>query len=154
MTFSSSLRPVVRRRWIFLAFLAVLHLIFLQGPTTQLGRLLLLAHIGVGLLWQPFIQPRRGLGFLGTALVILSAAFFAYFLNWWMLLVWTMLLSGVVGGKVFLFHDRWERLFHLFALGYLGTVVLALILPRALSNLNLAGPDLVGLVLYLSPAVF
>lgn len=154
MNFLSSIRPVVRRRWIFLAFLLVLHLIFLQGPTTQLGRLLLLAHIGIGLLWQPFVQPRRGLGFLGTALVVLSTAIFAYFLNWGILLVWTMLLTGVVGGKVFMFHDRWERLFHLFALGYLATVVLALILPRSLSSLNLAGPDLVSLVLYLAPAVF
>lgn len=154
MDLLTSLNPVVRRRWIFLAFLAGLHLIFLQGPSTQLGRLLFLAHIGIGLLWQPFVQPRRGLGFFGTALVILSAAFLAYFLDWGMLLLWVMLLTGVVGGKVFMFHDRWERLFHLFALGYLVTVVLALILPSSLKNLNLAGPELVSLVLYLAPAVF
>ena len=154
MPFPLSLNPVVRRRLIFLALLGVLHLIFLQGPDTQLGRLLLLAHIGIGLIWQPFVQPRRGLGLGGTFLVILSATFFAYYLNWAILMIWVMLLTGVVGGKVIMFHDRWERLFHLLALGYLVTVALALILPQSLRSLNLANPDLVRLVLYLSPTVF
>lgn len=143
-----------RRRWIFLAFLVALHLVFLQGPETALGRLLFLSHIGVGLLWQPFVQSRRRVGFGGTLLVVCTAALSAYFLNWAFLIVWTMLLSGVVGGKVFLFPGRSERLFHLLALGYLTTVVLALLLPQSLAAMHLADPVLAGLVLYLSPTVF
>lgn len=144
----------LHRRWIFLAFLVALHLVFLQGPETALGRLLFLSHIGIGLLWQPFVQSRRRVGFGGTALVICAAALFAYFLNWGFLIVWTMLLSGVVGGKVFLFPGRSERLFHLLALGYLTTAVLALLLPLSLAAMELSDPVLAGLVLYLSPAVF
>lgn len=146
--------PALRRRWIFLAFLVALHLVFLQGPATPLGRLLFLSHIGLGLLWQPFVQPRRRLEFAATMVVVVCAGAFAYFLGWGLLAIWAMLLTGVVGGKVFLFPDRWERLFHLMALGYLTTAVLALILPQALIGVNLAAPLPADLVHYLAPAMF
>lgn len=145
---------MISRRWIFLAFLVALHLVFLQEPATSLGRLLFLVHVGIGLLWQPFVQPRRQVGFVGTAVVIFSATLFAYFLNWGLLLAWTMLLIGVAGGKVFLFPGRAERVFHLLALGYLTTVTLALVLPRSLAALNLAEPLLENLALYAAPAAF
>jgi signal transduction histidine kinase len=145
--------PIASRRWIFLAFLAALHLVFLQGPETPLGRLLFLSHVGIGLLWQPFIQPRRRMGFAGTVAVVFCAALFAFFLNWGMLVVWMMLLSGVVGGKVFLFPNRSERVFHLLALGYLTIATIALALPRSLAVLQLADPVLEGLVRYGAPLV-
>lgn len=143
---------ITYRRWTFLSFLVALHLVFMQGPETELGRWLFLSHIGIGLLWQPFVQPRRRVGFIATALVVFSAAFFAYALNWGFLLLWTMLLTGVVGGKVFMFHDRWERLFHLLALGYLATMVFALILPNIV--VVLASPAVTRPVLYLAPIGF
>lgn len=148
-----NLSSTVQRRWIFLAFLGVLHLVFLQDPASQLGRLLFLSHIGLGLLWQPFVQPRRRVGFGGVALVVCSAALLAYNLNWELLLLWSMLLAGVAGGKVFLFPDRWERVFHLFALGYLATVVLALILPRLLASLQLSQPALPEILLFVPALV-
>ncbi len=154
MPIQIDISSTVRRRWVFLAFLVALHLVFLLGPETPYGRLLFLSHIGIGLLWQPFIQSRRQFGFGGTALVVLSALFLSYFLSWGLLTIWTMLLTGVVGGKVFLFPDTKERLFHLLALGYLATALLALILPASLATLRLADPALANLVLYLAPAVF
>lgn len=143
-----------RRRWIFLGFLLALHLVFLAGPGTQLGRLLFLSHIGLGLLWQPFVQPRRRLGVGGMAVVVTCAGLFAYFLDWGLLAVWTMLLTGVAGGKVFLFPDRWERVFHLTALGYLATMVLVLILPKSLLALKITEPVLVDLARYAAPFTF
>ncbi|MDX9994320.1 MAG: HAMP domain-containing sensor histidine kinase [Rhodocyclaceae bacterium] len=86
--------------------------------------------------------------------MIFSATLFAYFLNWSLLLAWTMLLIGVAGGKVFLFPGRAERVFHLLALGYLTTVTLALVLPRSLATLNLTEPLLENLALYAAPAAF
>jgi signal transduction histidine kinase len=151
---SINISPIARRRWIFLAFLVALHLVFLLGPVTPYARLLFLSHIGIGLLWQPFVQPRRRVGFGGTLLVVVSAALLAYFLSWGLLVFWTMLLFGVAGGKVFLFPDARERLFHLLALGYLATALLALILPESLAVLRLADSLLSNLVLYLAPAVF
>ncbi|MDP1651756.1 MAG: hypothetical protein Q8L56_03440 [Rhodocyclaceae bacterium] len=131
-----------------------LHLVFFLGPGNPLARWLFLSHIGIGLLWQPFVQPRRRIGPGGSVLVVLSAALLAWFLSWNVLLLWTMLLTGVVGGKVFMFPDRWERLFHLMALGYLVLAVLALILPAALLPFNLAEPVLSRLVIYVAPLMF
>lgn len=150
----SPVTSTARRRWIFLALLVALHLIFFLGPENPLARWLFLSHIGIGLLWQPFVQPRRRIGPGGSVLVVLSAALLAYFLNWNVLLLWTMLLTGVVGGKVFMFPDRWERLFHLMALGYLVLAVLALILPAALLPFKLAEPVLSNLVIYVAPLMF
>lgn len=146
--------PATSRRWIFLAFLLALHLVFLQGPDTPLGRLLFLSHIGLGLLWQPFVQPRRRLEFRGMAVVVVCAGLFAYFLGWGLLALWTMLLTGVVGGKVFLFPDRWERVFHLMALGYLATAVLVLILPQSLAVLKITEPVFIDLARYVAPSAF
>lgn len=149
----SSIQSTARRRWIFLLFLAALHLVFALGPTNVIGRWLFLSHIGLGLLWQPFVQPRRRLGADGILVVIFSTALLAYFLSWGILLVWTMLLAGVVGGKVFMFPNRWERVFHLAALGYLVTAVLVLILPASVKSLNLGEPVLANLVMYLAPLI-
>ncbi|MEW6513635.1 MAG: sensor histidine kinase [Pseudomonadota bacterium] len=149
----SSLQSTARRRWIFLLFLAALHLVFAVGPDNVVGRWLFISHIGLGLLWQPFVQPRRRLASGGLLVVLISTALLAYFLNWAILLLWTMLLAGVVGGKVFMFPDRWERVFHLAALGYLVMAVLMLILPAAVKSHALADPVLANLVLYLAPLV-
>lgn len=148
------LTNTLHSRWIFLAFLVVLHAVLWQGPTSQLGRLLFLTHIGIGLLWQPFIHPRRQFGIAGTAVVVFCATLFAYYLSWGALIVWAMLLAGVVGGKVFLFPDRWERLFYLAGLGYLGVIVFALLLPHYLHDQRLSEPLLESLVLYGVPVLF
>jgi hypothetical protein len=149
----SSVHSTASRRRIFLLLLAALHLVFILGPENVIGRWLFLSHIGLGLLWQPFVQPRRRLGSGGVLVVVVVTALLAYFLNWAMLLVWTILLAGVVGGKVFMFPDRWERIFHLAALGYLVLAVLMLILPAAVKPLDLAEPVLVSLMLYVAPLV-
>lgn len=127
----SLVRTVGRRRWIFLLFLAALHLVFVLGPENAIARWLFLSHTGLGLLWQPFVQPRRRLSLEGALIVLCAAALLSWFLNWSILLVWTVLLAGVVGGKVFVFPDRWERIFHLGGLGYLVMVTLVLVLPAA-----------------------
>lgn len=150
----SLIRSTARRRWIFLLLLGALHLVFALGPDSMVGRWLFLSHIGLGLLWQPFVQPRRRIGASGFLVVVFSTAFLAYFLNWGILLVWTMLLAGVIGGKVFMFPDRWERVFHLAALGYLVIAVLVLILPASVQSLDLGEPVLAGLVKYLAPLIF
>lgn len=149
----SSVHSTASRRWIFLLLLVALHLVFILSPENVIGRWLFLSHIGLGLLWQPFVQPRRRLGPSGILVVLVVTALLAYFLNWAVLLIWTILLAGVVGGKVFMFPDRWERIFHLAALGYLVLAVLMLILPAAVKPLDLAEPVLVSLMLYVAPLI-
>lgn len=149
----SSLQSTARRRWIFLLLLAALHLVFAVGPDNVIGRWLFVSHIGLGLLWQPFVQPRRRIGSGGLLMVLISSALLAFFLNWAILLLWTILLAGVVGGKVFMFPDRWERVFHLAALAYLVMAALMLILPAAVKSQDLTEPVLVSFVLYLAPLI-
>jgi len=141
------------RRWFFLAFLALLHLVFVQGPESGLGRLLFLTHIGIGLLWQPFVHPGRKVGFGGTALVVCWSALLALYLGWPLLVLWLLLLCGVAGGKVFLFPDRWERLFHLFALGYLAIMLLAFAIPQVLVERGHGDVDVEQIALWLGPAI-
>lgn len=146
--------PITRRRWIFLAFLGSLHLVFLQGPESTLGRLLFLAHIGVGLLWQPFVRTNRRFGFVGSALVVGATALFANNLDWVLLLVWLLLLTGVAGGKIFLFPCRWERIFHLLALSYLASALLLLALPRLLDPSGSGTQAVDWAILYGAPLAF
>lgn len=149
----SLVRTVGRRRWIFLIFLGALHLVFVLGPENAVARWLFLSHIGLGLLWQPFVQPRRRLGPEGAVVVFCAAALLSWFLNWGILLVWTVLLAGVVGGKVFVFPDRWERIFHLGGLGYLVMSVLVQVLPAAVAPLAVLEVLPTNVVSFLTPLI-
>lgn len=131
----SLIRTIVSRRGIFLIFLVALQLVFMLGPENTIARWLFLSHIGLGLMWQPFVQPRRHLGLKGVFVVVCVATLLAWFLDWGILLVWTVLLGGVVGGKVFVFPDHWERIFYLGGLGYLVMVALVFVLPAAVQPL-------------------
>lgn len=148
-----ALSSPLRRRWVFLAFLGTLHLVFLQGPESALGRLLFLSHIGIGLLWQPFVHPARKVGFGATALVVCWAALLALYLGWPLLVLWLLLLCGVAGGKVFLFPGRWERLFHLFALGYLAMMLLAFAIPQVLAERGQGDATVDKAALWLGPVI-
>lgn len=129
---------LIPRPWLLTIFLAFFHLVCLLGPASAGGRLLFLAHVGVGLLWQPFVHPERRLAWPATFAIIAFAACYAYFLDWLPLLLWTMLLTGLIGGKVFLHPARRERWFYLLALAYLVLMMLAWILPGSLLPFGLA----------------
>lgn len=119
-----------RRRWLLLGLLVLLHLVLMQGPGDPLGRMLFVAHLGLFLLWQPFIRAEQRISplalLLTTGLVLSSAVG----LGWWLLGIWLMLLAGIAGGKVFLFEARWSKMFYLLALAYLVIALLLLALPQ------------------------
>lgn len=129
----------------------MLHLILLVDPNTQAGRIFFLAHIGLGLLWQPFVHPHRQLGGIGTTVVLAAAILIAYLLNGFVLGVWMALLAGVIGGKVFLYSNRWERIYYLLALGYIFTVLLTVILPLAVFGSQHDIISITRIIGYLSP---
>lgn len=139
------------RRWLLLAFLLTLYLVCLLTPQSQEGRWLFLAHIGLALVWQPFVQPRRRIGPVAGMSVVALAALYAFFLDWLPLLLWAMLLIGVIGGKVFLYPGWNERVFHLLALGVLVLLILAWILPEALASHGVSEPEIVAAAQLLAP---
>lgn len=126
-------RLIALRRGLLLAMLVALYLVLWQGPGTLVGRTLFVVHLGLFLLWQPFVHAQQrlsGASLLGLAGVVLVAG---AFLQGWMIVLWIMLLAGIVGGKVLLFGARIPRLFYLMALGFLVVALLLLAAPLAVA---------------------
>lgn len=121
-----------RRRWLLLALLVLLHLVFLQSPGNPLGRMLFVGHVGLFFLWQPFIRAEQRLSLVALFVVLGIVVVFTASLSWLSLGVWLMLLAGIIGGKVILFEARWARLRYLLALAYLVAALFLLVMPSAL----------------------
>lgn len=109
--------------------LSVLYLVLWVGPQTTFGKAMFVAHLGIFMLWQPFVHgaqrlsPASLIGLSGVVLVV------GAFLQGWMIVLWIMILAGIVGGKVLLFGARSSRLFYLLALAFLVTALLLLAAP-------------------------
>jgi len=119
------------RRGLLLALLLALYFVLLQGPDAWLGKMLFIAHLGLFLLWQPFVHAEQRLSVVwvvGLAAIVLAGA---VFLKPWMLLLWIMMLGGIVGGKVMLFGARAPRLFYMMALGFLVVALFVIAAPMA-----------------------
>ncbi len=130
---SSSLpgRLIALRRGLLLALLVALYLVLWQGPDTLLGRTLFVAHLGLFMLWQPFVHAEQRLS--ATSLFVLAGGVMVagVFLQGWMIALWIMMLADIVGGKVLLFDVRAPRLFYLLALGFLVVALLLMAAPLA-----------------------
>ncbi|MFA6442069.1 MAG: ATP-binding protein [Sterolibacterium sp.] len=118
------------RRWLLLGQLLLLHLGLMQGMDNVQGRTMLVAHIGLFLIWQPFVRAESRLNYFHFAVVMALVVAAIIWLNWGILAIWTMFLAGIIGGKVFFFGGRWSKLFYLMALAYLVTVLLIFIIPQ------------------------
>jgi signal transduction histidine kinase len=143
-----------RRRWILLAVLACLHLALLQGIFTGVGRMLLLGHLGLFILWQPFVRAEHRLNGLQLAAIVAVVLGAAAWLNWWLLVMWVMVLAGIVGGKVFFFGARWTKVYYLLVLTYLLLILLVLLMPQVIPRASVVPEAFTFLARYLLPLVF
>lgn len=143
-----------RRRWILLALLACLHLALLQGIFTDVGRMLLIGHLGLFMLWQPFVRAELRLNWGQLAGVVALVAAAVIWLNWWLLILWLMVLAGIVGGKVFFFGARWTKIYYLLVLTYLLVVLLVLLMPQVIPRPSVVPDVLSVLARYGLPALF
>ena len=117
-------------RWLLLAMLGLLHGMMLLGIGSVWAHPLLLAHLGLFLLWQPLWRGEQEVGRGGLAFIMLAAAVALFWLNWWIVAFWLTGLFGVVGARVFAFHDRWTRLLYLSVMAYLLSVLLLWVAPH------------------------
>ena len=121
------------RYGLLVTLLAALYLVLWMGPQTMAGRAAFLVHVGLFILWQPFVRGERKLSWpslLGlSGVVLLTGAF----LQGWMMVFWVMVLAGIVGGKVLLFGARAPRLFYLLALAFLLVALMLLAAPMAVA---------------------
>ncbi len=137
----------------FIAMLLLLHLAAMRGAEDFWARGLMLAHFGLFILWQPFMRGEQRLNAAQTVGILAIAAVILFFLNWWLLALWTGLFAGIVGGKVFLFQARWLRRFYLVVLLYVLALLLVWVVPNTVLGPTLP-PELTKSVEYGLPLLF
>ncbi len=110
--------------------LALLHVVALRGVADDAARPLLLAHLGLLLLWQPFVRGDRQVTLAQALFIALFATAVVLWLDWWLLATWTVVLAGLVGGKVYLHQARWQRRYYLLVFAYLLALLVVIVLPE------------------------
>jgi len=144
-----------QRYWRFLviAMLALLHVAALRGTADGWARALLLAHLGLLLLWQPFLRTENRIGVAQTAFIALVAIGVMLWLSWWLLAFWVVVLAGLVGGRVYLHRAKWQRWYYLVVLGYLLALLAVVILPEIAPRREIA-PEVLRATEYGLPLLF
>jgi signal transduction histidine kinase len=129
---SNSAWSLSQRYWrvVVVAMLALLHVAVFRGVSDPWARALLLAHLGLLLLWQPFLRGEQRVSPMQGAILALVASAVMLRLDWWFLAFWVVVLAGLVGGKVYQQHARWQRRCYLVVLGYLLALLAVAILPE------------------------
>ncbi|MDO8261888.1 MAG: HAMP domain-containing sensor histidine kinase [Gallionella sp.] len=117
-------------RWLLLVMLVLLHGALLLGVGNPWVHPLLLAHLGVFLLWQPMWRGEREVGGGALLFIGLAAMMAMFWLSWWTIAFWLTGLFGLVGARVFAFRDRWTRLLYLSVMVYLLAVLLLWVVPN------------------------
>lgn len=121
-------------RWLLFALLASLHSVLWLGVASAWAQPLMLAHLGLFLIWQPIWRneeqvSNRALIFIGSAALVVLFA-----LNWWVLAFWLSGLFGLVGGRVLTYRTRWLRIFSLSKMVYLLALLLLWVVPNLFSD--------------------
>jgi len=117
-------------RWLLLAMLALLHGALMIGVNNLWAQPLLLAHLGLFLLWQPLWRGESEVGGSALVFIVLAAGIVMFLLNWWALAFWLTGLFGLVGARVFAFRNRWSRMLYLAVMVYLLAVLLLWVVPN------------------------
>ncbi len=121
-------------RWLLLGMLVLLHSALMLGVESLWIRPLLIAHLGLFLLWQPLWRGERDVGNGAVVFIGLAAGAAMFFLSWWAIAFWLTGLFGLVGARVFAFRDRWTRLLYLTVMAYLLAVLLLWVVPNLFAS--------------------
>src|SRR5579885_595034 len=106
---------LVRRENLLLAgMLLLLHLASQWGFGSAMSTSLMIAHLGMFLLWQPLWQRESHLSGQQGVLFLASIIVFLGTLNWWTLAGWQILLIGLLGGRPLV--SRGDRTVYMLAL--------------------------------------
>ncbi|MFN2644524.1 MAG: sensor histidine kinase [Burkholderiales bacterium] len=121
-----------QRRWqlVVVAMLLLLHVAVFRGVADPWARALLLAHLGLVLLWQPFVRAEQRVSGAQGAMLLVIALVVMLRLDWWLLAFWVVVIAGLVGGKVYQHHGKWQRRCYLVVLVYLLALLAIAILPE------------------------
>ena len=144
-----------QRYWqlVIVAMLALLHIAVLRGVSDPWARGLLLAHLGVLLLWQPFVDAEQRVSPTQALVLALGAFVVMVRLDWWLLAFWVVILAGLVGGKVYQHQARWQRRSYLLVFVYLIALLAVVILPQIAPRQEIA-PEIRRAAEYGLPLLF
>ncbi len=153
--FTGAVRAFSRRHWRFavIAMLVLLHVVALRGVADGGARALLLAHLGLLLLWQPFVRGERQVTLAQALFIAVFATAVVLYLGWWLLATWTVVLAGLVGGKVYLHQARWQRRFYLLMFAYLLALLVVIVLPEIAPSREI-DPDVRNYAAWALPVFF
>lgn len=143
-----------QRRWLLLGQLGLLHLLLLEGIDGGVGRTLLVGHIGLFILWQPFVRAEQRLSIAQLTVIAAIVTAAALWAGTWTMIFWTMALAGIVGGKVFFYAARGAKAFYLLVLTYLISVLLVLLVPQVLPGGHAQLGEFLFLAKYVLPGLF
>src|SRR4030081_3004451 len=121
-----------QRHWraVVIVMLGLLHVAVIRGVSDPWARALLLAHLGLLLLWQPFVRAEQRVSPAQGLVLMLGAFLVMVRLDWWLLAFWVVVLAGLVGGKVYQHAARWQRRCYLVVFVYLVALLTIVILPE------------------------
>jgi signal transduction histidine kinase len=144
-----------QRHWraVVILMLALLHVAVIRGVADPWARAMLLAHLGLLLLWQPFVRAEQRVSAAQGLVLALGAMVVMMWLDWWLLAFWVVVLAGLVGGKVYQHHARWQRRSYLVVFIYLVALLAVVILPEIAPRREIA-PEIRRGAEYGLPALF
>jgi signal transduction histidine kinase len=140
-------------RLVVVAMLALLHVAVFRGVADPWARALLLAHLGLLLLWQPFLRAEQRVSPAQGLILSLVAFGVMMRLDWWLLAFWVVVIAGLVGGKVYQHDAPWQRRCYLVVLVYLLALLGVAILPEIAPRRDLA-PEIRSAAEYVLPLAF
>ncbi|NNM79175.1 MAG: sensor histidine kinase [Gallionella sp.] len=117
-------------RWLLLAMLLVLHGVLLVGVNSPWAHPLMLAHLGLFLIWQPLWRGDGQVSVRALVFIAVAALVVVFYLNWWVMAFWLIGLFGLVGGRVLAYRSIWARVFSLTQMVYLLTLLLLWVVPN------------------------
>lgn len=153
--FSAAASEWTQRYWrlVVVAMLTLLHIAVVRGVSDPWARALLLAHLGLLLLWQPFVRAEQRISPAQTVILGAGAAAVMLRLDWWLLAFWVVVLAGLVGGKVYQHSARWQRRCYLVVFLYLVALLAVIILPEVAPRREIA-PEIRHAAEYGLPLLF
>jgi signal transduction histidine kinase len=140
-------------RFVVIGMLALLHVAAFRGVADPWARALLLAHLGLLLLWQPFLRAEQRISATQGFILMLVALAVMLALDWWLLAFWVVVLAGLVGGKVYQQDARWQRRTYLVVLIYLLALLAVIILPEIAPRREIA-PEISAGAEFVLPLAF
>jgi len=117
-------------RAVLVAMLVLLHFAVLRGTTDVWARALLVAHLGLVLLWQPFVRRQEHVSTAQALAIVFVGVAVLQWLNGWLLAAWVIALAGIVGSAGYQRSAPWQRRAYLLVFAYLIALLAIIILPE------------------------